>query len=182
MSNLVNSITTYPNQIDSAELSRIKNNFRLRDRSNSDNRDLIRRERRNPVVVFDNLSTPSSLEQNTLRGLSYPLSVDGNGGLKLSFGIERIGQAIQEVLETRVGERVANPYMGVRELLFETISEEVEAQSIKKQLISAIPYLEPNNVSVSVSLGEDGTCYIVCRYAVEGMSDVLVWYNFTTAR
>ena len=114
MSNLINSITTYPNRIDSAELSRIKNNFQLRDRSNSDNSISIQRERRNPVVVFDNLSTPSSLEQNTLRGLSYPLSVDGNGGLKLSFGIERIGQAIQEVLETRVGERVANPYMGIR--------------------------------------------------------------------
>jgi hypothetical protein len=68
--------------------------------------------------------------------------------------------------------------MGVRELLFETISEEVEAQSIRRQLLSAIPYLSEENLSVSLSLGEDGTCYIVAKYAVEGLSDVLVRYNF----
>jgi hypothetical protein len=68
--------------------------------------------------------------------------------------------------------------MGVRELLFETISEDAEAQSIKRQLLSAIPYLRPENLSVSMSIDESGTCYIVCRYAVEGVSEVLVRYNF----
>ena len=178
MANLVNTITTYPNRIDTAELASIKNKFALRDRSNSDNFDSLRRERRNPVAVFDRLSTPESLERNTLRGLAYPLQLDGNGGLKVSYGIERIGQAIQEVLETRVGERVANPFMGVRELLFETISEDVEAQSIRRQLLAAIPYLTDTNLSVSLSLSEDGTCYVVVRYAVEGLSDVLVRYNY----
>jgi len=178
MSNLVNTIVTTPNQIDSAELATIKNKFALRDRSNSDNADALRRERRNPVVVFDRLSTPESLERNTLRGLAYPLQLDGNGGLKISYGIERIGQAIQEVFETRIGERVANPFMGVRELLFETISEDVEAQSIKRQLLQAIPYLSDDKLSVSLSLAEDGTCYVVAKYAVEGVSDILVKYNY----
>lgn len=178
MSNLVNTIVTTPNQIDSAELATIKNKFALRDRSNSDNTDALRRERRNPVVVFDRLSTPESLERNTLRGLAYPLETDGNGGLKVSYGIERIGQAIQEVFETRIGERVANPFMGVRELLFETISEDVEAQSIKRQLLQAIPYLSDDKLSVSLSLSEDGTCYVVAKYAVEGVSDILVKYNY----
>jgi hypothetical protein len=178
MANLVNNIITYPNRIDTAELSRIKNQFRLRDRSNSDRFEELRSERANPSVLFDSLATPESLERNTLLGLSYPLELDGNGGLKLTYGIERIGQAIREVFETRIGERVANPFMGIRELLFETISEEVEAQSIRRQLLSAIPYLREENLSVSLSLGEDGTCYIVAKYAVEGLSDVLVRYNF----
>ena len=179
MSNLVNSIYTYPNQINTAELTEIKNKFSLRDRSNSENSVSINRTKQNPVIVFDKLSTPSSLGSTTLRGLTYPLQLDGNGGISISYGIDRIGQAIQEVFETRVGERVANPYMGVRELLFETISEDVEAQSIKRQLLAAIPYLSENNLFVNLSIGEDGTCYIVARYVVEGVSDVLVRYNYS---
>jgi hypothetical protein len=178
---MINNIVTYPNRIDTAELSRIKNNFKLRDRSNADRYEEIKRERSNPQVLFDRLATPESLERNTLRGLSYPLELDGNGGLKVTYGIERIGQAIQEVFETRIGERIGSPFMGIRELLFETISEDVEAQSIKRQLLAAIPYLRDENLSVSLSLGEDGTCYIVAKYAVEGLSDVLVRYNFRAA-
>jgi phage baseplate assembly protein W len=178
MANLVNSIQTIPNRIDTAELARIKNQFRLRDRSNSDLSEAIKRDRSNPVRIIDRLATPASLESTTLRGLSYPLELDGNGGLKVAYGIDRIAQAIREVFETRIGERVADPFMGTRELLFETLSEDVEAQSIKRQLLSAIPYLRPENLSVSMSIDESGTCYIVCRYAVEGVSEVLVRYNF----
>lgn len=178
MSNLVNTINTQANRIESNEVTTIRNKFLLRDRSNYDNSNLIRQERSEPVIIFDRLSTPYSLEQNTLRGLSYPLEVDGLGGLKLSYGIDRIGQAIQEVFETRIGERIAKPYMGIRELMFETISEDAEAQSIKRQLLSAIPYLKEENLNVSLSLDESGTCYIVCKYSAEGISGVLVRYNF----
>lgn len=169
----------YPNRIDTAELNAIRNKFALRDRSNFDNSTEILREKRNPVIFFDNLSTPSSLESNTLRGLTYPLAPDGKGGLSVSYGIDRVGQAIQEVLETRIGERVGNPYLGVRELLFETISEDVESQSIKRQLLNSIPYLREENLSVTMSIAEDGTCYILCKYAVEGLTDVLVRYNYS---
>lgn len=178
MANIVNTITTYPNRIDSSELASIKNNFALRDRSNADNFESIRRERSNPIVLFNELSTPESLKRTTLRGLSYPLELDGEGGLKMSYGIERVGQAIQEVLETRIGERVGNPYLGVRELLFETISEDVESQAIRSQLLQAIPYLSPENLSVSLSLDESGTCYVVVKYAVEGLNSVIVRYSY----
>ena len=179
MANLINNIVTYPNRIDTDEVRRIKSNFLLRDRSNIDNSEAIREEKRRYPIVFDSLATPDSLGRNTLRGLSYPLELDGNGGLKISNGIERIGQAIQEVFETRIGERVGNPFMGIRELLFETIAEDAEAQSIKRQLLSAIPYLRSENLFVSLSLDESGTCYVVCRYVVEGVSDVLVRYNYS---
>lgn len=174
----MNDFITYPNNIDSAELSRIKNNFKLRDRSNSENRDDVLRRKRNPVLYFDSLSSPETLEKTTLRGLSYPLELDGQGGLKMSYGIDRIGEAMSEVFETKIGERIARPFMGTRDLMFETITEEAEAQSIKRQIINAIPYLREEDLYVSLSLSEDGTCYVSCRYSVEGISDVLVEYNY----
>ena len=178
MSNIVNGIN-FPNQINSEEVNLIRDKFLLRDRSNIDNSSAIKADKSTPVVIFDRLSTPDSLSNTVLSGLSYPLELDEYGGLKLSNGMDRIGQAIQEVFETRIGERVGNPFMGIRELMFETISEEVEAQNIKRQLLSSIPYLREQDLSVSLSLGEDGTCYIVAKYAVEGVSNILVRYNFT---
>ena len=165
----------YPNRIDSTELSRIKNNFALRDRANSEQLSKIK----DPVkIIFNKLSTPSSLGSNTLSGLSYPLELDGQGGIKTASGYDRIGQAITEVFETRIGERIAQPFMGVRELLFETISEDAEAQSIKRQLLAAIPYLSTDRLAVSLRLGEDGTCYIYATYSVEGGENVMVSYSF----
>lgn len=178
MANLVNTLNYSANQIDTAELSRIKNQFLLRDRDNIENSSAILAQKAKPLRYFDNLATPDSLEKATLRGPSYPLELDGAGGIKMAYGIDRIGQAIREVFETRIGERVGNPFMGTRELMFETISEDVEAQSIKSQLLAAIPYLDADSLSVSMSITEDGTCYIVCKYAAEGISNVLVNYGF----
>lgn len=163
----------YPNRIDTPELIRIKNNFLLRDRINFENQEQILREKRNPQLYFDSSSSNSSLNENTLRGLTYPLKLDGAGGISLSFGYDRIGQAIQEVLETRIGERVGRPSLGIRELLFDTLSEDREAQVIKRQILSAVPYLEEDSLNVSVSLGEGGTCYITIRYAIPGSDNVL---------
>jgi phage baseplate assembly protein W len=153
---------SFPNQIDSAELSKIKNNFALRDRANSE----IRSKTEIPIY-FDKLSTNDSLGKDTLKGLTYPLALDNQGGLSLSFGYDRIAQAIQEVLDTRIGERVGNPFLGINELLFETISEDVEAQSIRRQILAAVPYLSEQNLRVNLSIGEDGTCYVVVFYSVE---------------
>jgi phage baseplate assembly protein W len=158
----------FPNRIDSAELSRIKNNFALRERANSE----IRSSTEIPFY-FDKLSTPASLGEDTLQGLTYPLALDGNGSLSLSSGYDRIVQSIREVLETRIGERIGNPYLGINELLFETISEDVEAQRVRRQILSAIPYLTERNLRVNVSIGEDGTCYIVVYYAVEASGRIV---------
>jgi hypothetical protein len=62
---------------------------------------------------------------------------------------------------------VGNPFLGVRELLFETLSEDIEEQNIKKQILSAVPYLSEESLNVSLSIGEEGTCYITVRYAVD---------------
>ena len=97
MANLVNTLNYTANQIDTAELSKIKNQFLLRDRDNIENSERILAQKANPVRYFDNLSTPDSLEKATLRGPSYPLELDGSGGIKMSYGIERIGQAMDGV-------------------------------------------------------------------------------------
>ena len=157
------------NRIDTPELDRIKNKFALRDRLNMENRG----SRQNPELFFDSSSTNSSLQNNTLRGLTYPLQLDGNGGISTSYGYDRIGQAIQEVLETRIGERVGSPFLGTRELLFETLSEDIEEQNIKKQILSAVPYLSEESLNVSLSIGEEGTCYITVRYAVDSGEQII---------
>ena len=72
-------MTQIISRIDSEELSRIKNQFALRDRINSERYELTQTERTNPQVFFDSASTPQTITQNTLQGLKYPLELDGKG-------------------------------------------------------------------------------------------------------
>ena len=162
-------------RIDTPELQNIKNQLALRDRINADNYENIQLERRNPSVVFSEQSTPS-LADTALRGLSYPLELNGKGGLKLSSNYDRIGQQILEVLQTRIGERVYRPFFGIPELLFETIDEYTLAQTIRSQIGSVVP--TGVELEVKVSLSEDGGAQIIVFYSVEGSQPALVKYAF----
>lgn len=164
-------------RIDSEELAKIKNQFALRDRVNSDRYELAQTERRNPQILFNESARPGAITQTTLRGLKYPLELDGNGGLKLSANYGRIGEQILEVLETRIGERTYRPFFGLPELLFETIDEYTLAQSIKSQLLSSLPVIP--ELDVKVSLREDGGANIVVLYSVEGSEQAMVRYSFS---
>jgi len=164
-------------RIDTEELAKIKNQFSLRERVNSDRYELDQTERRNPQILFDESAKPGAVTQTTLRGLKYPLEMDGRGGLKLSANYDRIGEQILEVLETRIGERAYRPFFGLPELLFETIDEYTLAQSIKSQLLSSIPVLP--SVDVKVSLREDGGANIIVFYSVEGSEQAMVRYSFS---
>ena len=170
-------MTQIISRIDSEELSRIKNQFALKDRINSERYELTQTERTNPQVFFDSASTPQTITQNTLQGLKYPLELDGKGGLKLSSNYARIGEQILEVLQTRIGERISRPFFGLPEMMFETIDEYALAQSIKSQLLSSIPVLL--ELDVRASLREDGSANIVVRYSVEGSEQALVRYSFS---
>lgn len=162
-------------RIDTLELQRIKNQLALRDRINADNYEDNQLARRNPPVIFSEQSNPS-LSDNALRGLMYPLKLDGKGGLSLSSNYDRVGQQILEVLQTRIGERVYRPFFGIPELLFETIDEYTLAQTIKSQIASAVP---PGvELEVKVSLSEDGSASIIVFYSVEGSEPSLVKYAF----
>lgn len=164
-------------RIDTIELSRIKNQFALRDRINSDQYEIIQREKQNPSVFFNAFSKPSDLSQSTMRGLKYPLELDGKGGLLLSSGYDRIGQQIIEVLETRLGERVSRPFFGIPEVLFESIDEYAMAQTIKSQLSAFLP--EVPEIEVRVTVSEDGGAQVIVFYSVEGSESSMVKYSFS---
>jgi phage baseplate assembly protein W len=173
----LSSLPEITSRIDSTQLAAIKNQFALRDRVNADRYETTQIERRNPTAPFDITSRPSDLTQTTLQGLKYPLELDGNGGLKLSSGYDRIGEQILEVLETRLGERVYRPFFGIPELLFETIDEYSLAQSIRSQLRAFLPAIP--NIDVKVTLSEDGGAQIIVFYSVEGSESAMVRYSFS---
>ena len=164
-------------RIDSEDLAKIKNQFALRDRINSDRYELTQIERKNPQILFNETTKPGAITQSTMRGLKYPLELDGKGGLKLSANYDRIGEQILEILETRIGERAYRPFFGLQEMMFEAIDEYTLAQSIKSQLLSSLPVVP--ELDVKVSLREDGGANIVVFYSVEGSEQAMVRYSFS---
>ena len=162
-------------RVDTLELQNIKNQLAIRERINSDNYEANQLERRNPVVIFSEQSSPS-LAESALRGLTYPLELNGRGGLNLSSNYDRVGQQILEVLQTRIGERVYRPFFGIPELLFETIDEYSLAQTINSQIGSVLP--SGVELQVKVSLSEDGSAQIVVFYSVEGSEPSMIKYAF----
>lgn len=169
-----------PNVIDSEQLARIKSNFLPRDRVNSEYSNEISSLKSNPTVLFNDFSNSDSLAQGTMLGLTYPLELDGNGGLKLSSGYDRIGQQIFEILDTRFGERVYRPFLGTPEILFETVSESILQQTIKSQILSAIPYLKEENIRVVAYVKDTGLCELTIFYNTEGSRQGLVKYQFNS--
>ena len=164
-------------RVDTVELSRIKNQLSLRERVNSDRYESNQLERRNPTLIFTDPNVSPSLSESALRGLKYPLELDGRGGLALSSNYDRVGQQILETLQTRIGERVYRPFFGVPEFLFETIDEYSLAQTIRSQLSASIPL--SIDLDVRVSLSEDGGATVVVFYSVEGSEPSMVRYSFT---
>lgn len=169
-----------PNVIDSDQLARIKSNFLPRDRANSEYSDQISALRQTPTVIFDSLSDSNSLSKGTMLGLTYPIELDGNGGLSLSSGYDRVAQQIFEVLDTRFGERVVRPFLGTPEVLFETISESVLQQTLKSQILSAIPYLREENLKLVVYMKDSGLCELTVFYSTDGVSQGMVKYQFNS--
>ncbi|MGA1706912.1 MAG: hypothetical protein ACO39X_07715 [Candidatus Nanopelagicaceae bacterium] len=173
----MNQIPQIAARIDTAELASIKNQFALRDRVNADRYELDQAQRRAPAIIFDSSASSASLSESTLRGLKYPLELDGSGGLKLSANYERVGEQILEVLQTRIGERVYRPFFGVPEILFETIDEYTLAQTIRSQLLASVPVV--SDLEVQVALSEDGGANIAVFYSVEGSEQRMVRYAFS---
>lgn len=97
-------------------------------------------------------------------GLTYPLKLNGAGGLSLSYNNDRIEEQIMEVLETRIGERIYRKFFGMPDLLFESISEDVVANVLRKQLVESIPSFVDIDFNISLRATEDGTLIVVVLY------------------
>lgn len=166
-----------PSRIDNEELQLIKNEFALRDRTNAEFYENNQLDKRNPKLIFNELTNNAKLSRSTLSGLTYPLALNGRGGISVSYGYDRIRQQILEILDTRLGERVYRPFFGTPELIFETINEDVLAQSLKKQIEESIKFdLE---LEVIVKITEDGRATIFVAYSDEGTVPQMVKYSFS---
>jgi hypothetical protein len=165
-----------PSRIDSEELRKIKSLLSIRQNINAERFETNRYVKSNPSVIFDASSNVSNFSDSTLRGLSYPLKLDGNGGLALSSNMQRVEEQIREVLETRIGERIYRQYFGIPDVLFETISENILAETIKSRIQDSIPIAVDLNIETYFS--EDGTCSIIVQVASESGERGLVKYSF----
>ena len=163
-------------RVENEELQKIKTNFGLLDNIRADNYEINKYNREFPsIVTKGKFKEKADLTETTLFGLSYPLELNGKGGLKTASNYDRIGQQIIEILVTRVGERVYRRVFGIPELVFETISEDLLSQIIKKQISNSLPFdLE---MDVSVELDESGTAVIFITYSPEGSEQYMIRYN-----
>lgn len=160
------------NQINSDQLNVIRANFAPRDLYNVEN------TRPEPNLIFGEYFGNASLTNTTLSGLKYPLELDGNGSLVVSYGYERVAQQIVEVLETRFAERVLRPFLGTPEILFETISESVLAEDLKSQVIAGSGLLSPDSLRITVRMTDNGDCMITVIFSVEGSEERMVRYRY----
>jgi len=177
---MAKEFNSYPSRIDSEELQKIKSNFKLGDNVRSLTYELNKFNRENPQLIQQKLyTTESGVGEGTLFGLSYPLELNDKGGIKTASNFDRISQQIIEILDTRVGERVYRRFFGIPELIFETISESVLSQVIKKQILSSLPFdLE---MDVSVEIDEEGTAVIFIAYSLEGSEKYIIRYSANNA-
>lgn len=78
------------------------------------------------------------------KGWSFPLAIDGRGGIALTGGADEIEQAIEIILSTPVGQRVMRPAFGCRihELLFAPINSSTMTAAVH-YVREALAYWEP---------------------------------------
>ena len=177
---MAKEFNSYPSRIDTEELQRIKSNFKLGDNIRSLTYEQNKYNRANPQLIQKGLyTTETGVGEGTLFGLSYPLELNDNGGIKTASNFDRISQQIIEILDTRVGERVYRRFFGIPELIVETISESVLSQLIKKQILSALPF--KLDMDVSVEIDEEGTAVVLIGYSLEGSEKYLIKYSVNNA-
>tara|TARA_B100000902_G_C27138663_1_gene827432 strand:+ start:425 stop:961 length:537 start_codon:yes stop_codon:yes gene_type:complete len=169
----------YPSQTSSRDLEKIKSNFQVKDNLRSENSEIIKSSRAKAQLIRSgNISTDEKYGASSIKGFSYPLELDGNGGIKTSSNIQRLAEQIVEILDTRIGERVYRQFFGIPETVFETISEDVLSQVIKKQIKEAVPF--DVELSVSVEINEAGTAIIFVGYSLEQAGKYIIKYSVDT--
>lgn len=105
----------------------------------------------------------------TLRGLSYPLRLNGSGGLSISSDVDRLREQIMEILTTRFFERVMRNEFGTDYFIFESPAKgAIEAslnQALQSQLDSEIEF------AITVEPDESGSFFILIQWWSEGVPE-----------
>lgn len=97
------------------------------------------------------------------RGVSYPPTYDGSGGLVLSEDADRVEESFYEVLETLPGERVRRPLFGTPDYTFSSVANSGFIPSrIRICLIEQI--YDPDAIEVKGEIGSDGKFYVYVTY------------------
>lgn len=149
------------NLLDRADLTQ------LRDRILSDQQQRDRQQAKPPAAVINDFT---EYKGSYIGGLTYPLKLNGRGGLSLSYNDDRVRQQIIEVLETRIGERIYRKFFGMPDVLFDSISEDVLSNSVRKQLEASIPDIAALEYDINIRATENGDMIIVVSYNLNGSS------------
>ena len=110
---------------------------------------------------------PTSLGQ----GISWPPRIDGDGRLRLSSDADNVREAIQVILLTEPGERIARPNFGVglRRYLFAPNSLELRTQiraAVTDALARDEARIRVESVAVNTDPREPTVLSIAIRYQI----------------
>jgi hypothetical protein len=109
-------------------------------------------------------------------GWSYPLGVDGRGGIRLAHGERDVAEAIYIILSTAPGERRMRPEFGCRihELIFAPMEAGTRSM-MRHYTIEALrrwePRIEVREVRVYRHPQVDGTMLIDVDYVLRATND-----------
>lgn len=103
------------------------------------------------------------------QGVSYPMTLDSNGRLKLSYGPQIVSEAVLSIAQTQTGERPMQPDYGANNALF----DEVDLAAYKISLEQGIAEHEPRveRANVSAALQPDGGVRVTIAYLIRGEAD-----------
>jgi phage baseplate assembly protein W len=110
-------------------------------------------------------------------GWSFPIEIDGRGGIKLSRGVNEIEEAMQLIIGTPVGQRFMRPLFGCRihELLFAPINA-ITISTAQQYVEDALNFWEPRidveEVQVQPHPQKPSMLLISLRYRIKANHDV----------
>jgi phage baseplate assembly protein W len=110
------------------------------------------------------------------RGFAFPMSVDGNGNIRLTRGAEDLDTSMRVILCTAPGERLMRPQFGCRiwDLLFEPINANTTglmAQAVRESLAQWEPRVEVQDVDVVPDPDNHSLVHIHISYKVRSTND-----------
>ena len=118
------------------------------------------------------------MSTRTLTAIAYPLTLNGDGGLVLSTGVDVIGDQLRSCLETWQYERVMQPGYGLpTSLIFSSYpSGAVAAQRIREAIERAItdPQLA---YTVSATVNESGAIEVDIPWQYAGVPQPSLKYR-----
>lgn len=88
-----------------------------------------------------------------LRGIKYPLQLDGNGSLAISERADVVREQIVSAIETNPGERIMIPLYGLREHILSSLAPAVVVSDIENTLTRWVP--EAKNIRVTFDKNAD---------------------------